>query len=286
MPSVENLRVTVLVEDSVGMNKPDIIAKHGLSLLVETTVEGVPSRILMDAGPPPDIALRNADLINVDMQEFATIVISHGHYDHTGGLIKILRRINQPIPVVAHPKVFSPKFVFKPNLKFIGLGFDRSSIREAGGQLLLAKNSVTIMNGVVTSGEIVRESPFEKTEGFWTVIDERFVEDPLIDDQALLINVRDRGLVVLTGCAHSGIINTVRHAQKITGINEVWAIVGGFHLDKADDKRIQASIDELVRINPKSIYPCHCTGMKTIRKLLDSFGHQCKPVQTGDIIEL
>jgi 7,8-dihydropterin-6-yl-methyl-4-(beta-D-ribofuranosyl)aminobenzene 5'-phosphate synthase len=96
----------------------------------------------------------------------------------------------------------------------------------------------------------------------------------------------DRGLVVLTGCAHSGIINTLRHAQKITGIDKVCAVVGGFHLDKADDEKIEASIDELVKINPTSIYPCHCTGSKATRKLLDSFGDRCKPVQTGDVIEV
>ena len=286
MLSVHNLRITILVEDSVSMNKPEVTAKHGLSLLVETNVEGVSSKILMDAGPPSDIALRNADVINVDLQTTATIVLSHGHYDHTGGLINILKRINQTIPVVAHPKVFSPKFALRPTLKFIGTGFDPSSVTEASGRLLLAENSVSIMNGVMTSGEIARESIFEKTEGFWTVEDDRFVEDNLVDDQALLINVMDRGLAVLTGCAHSGIINTLRHAQKITGINKVCAVVGGFHLDKADNERIVATIDELVKINPTSIYPCHCTGSKATRKLLDSFGDRCKPVQTGDSIEL
>jgi len=286
MPSVEKLRITSLVEDSVSMEKPNLIAKHGLSFLVETSAAGTSSRILMDTGPPPDIALQNADVINADTRKVDAIIISHGHYDHAGGLLKILKRIGHPIPVVAHPKAFNPKFACKPSLRFIGLEFDQSSIRADGGVLLLARNSVKILNGVVTSGEVTRETTFEKTEGFWTVEDERFIEDPIIDDQALLINVKDKGLVVITGCAHSGIINTVKHAQKVTGINNVYAIAGGLHLAKADDKRIQASVDELARINPKLIYPCHCTGSKAIHQLLSVLGDRCKPIQTGDVVQL
>jgi len=199
MPAVEGLRLTVLVEDSVNTDKPDLVAKHGLSFLVETTMADTNSKILMDAGPPPDIALRNADIINADMRKVDAIIISHGHNDHTGGLLEILKRIGQPIPVVAHPKVFNPKFVCKPNLKFIGLKFDQSSVRAAGGVLLLARNSIKIVNGVMTSGEVARETTFEKAEEFWTVEDERFIEDQIIDDQALLVNVKDKGLVVITG---------------------------------------------------------------------------------------
>jgi len=285
VPSVERLRITVLVEDSTSMEKPDLVAKHGLSLLVETKAD-VNSKILMDTGPLPDIALQNVDIVDADLQEVDAIVISHGHYDHAGGLLKVLKRIRRPTPVVAHPKIFYPKFVLKPNLRFIGLDFDQQSVGDAGGVLVLARNPVNIANGVITSGEIARETTFEKPEQFMTVEDERFIEDPILDDQALFVNIRDRGLLVITGCAHAGIINTVRHAQKITGVKAIHAIIGGFHLAKADDKRIQASIQELEKIKPQSIYPCHCTGSETIHRLLDSFGDRCKPIHTGDAFEL
>jgi 7,8-dihydropterin-6-yl-methyl-4-(beta-D-ribofuranosyl)aminobenzene 5'-phosphate synthase len=283
---IEGLRLMVLLEDSVSMDRPDLTAKHGLSFLIETSMAGISSKILMDVGPPPDIALQNADIINADVAKVNAIVISHGHYDHAGGLLEILKRIGRPIPIVAHPRVFNPKFVLKPNLKFIGPEFDQSSVRAAGGILLLARNPIKIANGVTTSGEVARETLFEKTEEFWTVEDEHFIKDPIIDDQALFIDLKDKGLVVITGCAHSGIINTVKHAQKITGINHVYAIIGGLHLAKADEDTIQASINELLRINPKSIYPCHCTGSKAIHNLLNSFLDRCKPIQTGDVIEL
>ena len=284
MPSVDRLKLTVLVEDSASIEKPDLIAKHGLSLLIEASVAGTYLSILMDAGPPPDMALHNAQMINADLQKLDAIIISHGHYDHVGGLLKILERINQSIPVVAHPRTFDPKFVYKPSLKFIGSEVGLSSVSTAGGALLLSRNSVKIMNGIITSGEVVRETNFEKTEGFWTVEDGQFIEDPILDDQALLINVREKGLVVIAGCAHSGIINTVKHAQKITEINDVYAIIGGFHLAKADNMKIQASVDELMRINPKLVYPCHCTGPKAINQFLNSFGDRCRPIHTGDII--
>ncbi len=286
MPLVERLRLTVLVEDSVSMDKPDLIAKHGLCFLIETTAAGTSSRILMDAGPPPNLALQNADMIDEDLRKVDAIVISHGHYDHAGGLLEILKHIGRPTPVMAHPKVFNLKFVLKPNLKFIGPEFDQFQVRTAGGIPLLARNSIKITNGVMTSGEVTRETAFEKTEEFWTLEDEHFIEDPIIDDQALFINLEDKGLAVVTGCAHSGIINTVKHAQKITGINDVHAIIGGLHLAKADEETIQASINELVRIDPRSIYPCHCTGSKAIHHILNSFKDRCKPIQTGDVIEL
>jgi 7,8-dihydropterin-6-yl-methyl-4-(beta-D-ribofuranosyl)aminobenzene 5'-phosphate synthase len=286
MPSVEKLKVTILAEDSVTMEKPDLVAKHGLSFLIETSFAGTDSRILADAGPPPDIALQNADIMGVSLQKVDGIFISHGHYDHAGGLLGILKSINKPIPVLAHPRIFSPKFAHKPNLKYIGLGYDPSSVTNTGGALILARNPVKIMDGVTTSGEVARETIYEKAEGLWTVENECFMQDAVIDDQALIVNVSSKGLVVVTGCAHSGIINTLRHAQKMTGINKVCAVVGGFHLDKADDERIVASIDELVKINPAAIYPCHCTGSKATRRLLDSFGDRCKPVQTGDVIQI
>ena len=114
--SIEKLKITVLVEDSVNVKKPNLIAKHGLSLLVETKLAGIDSKFLMDAGPGPDIALRNADMINIDMKKIDSIMLSHGHYDHTGALLHILKHIDNLIPIVAHPNVFNPKFAYKPNL--------------------------------------------------------------------------------------------------------------------------------------------------------------------------
>ena len=285
MPPVDRVRLAVLAEDTVNKRRPHLVAKHGLSLLVETTVAGASTRILMDAGPSPNVALRNATAMRARMRELDAIVISHGHYDHIGGLLQILKRSSRHIPIVAHPKVFGPKFAFKPNLQFIGPDFDQSLVKAAGGILVLARNPVMIAAGVTTSGEIARETDFEKTEGFWTVEDDRFVEDPMNDEQALLINVKDKGLVVITGCAHSGIVNTLRQAQKTSGVDDVYAVVGGLHLEKAADARIKDTVDEFSRIDPQVIYPCHCTGSKVIDRLRE-LRRDCRHIQTGDTLEL
>jgi 7,8-dihydropterin-6-yl-methyl-4-(beta-D-ribofuranosyl)aminobenzene 5'-phosphate synthase len=286
MPQVDRVRLTVLAEDTVREKRsPHLKAKHGLSLLVEATMPTADLRILMDAGPPPNVALRNATAIRARVGELDAIVISHGHYDHIGGLLQILKRNSRPVPVIANPKVFNPKFAYKPNLQFIGPNFDQPSVKAAGGILVLASNPVMIAAGVTTSGEITRETAFEKTEGFWTVEYNRLVQDPMSDEQALLINVKDKGLVVITGCAHSGIINTLKQARKMSSVDTIYAVVGGLHLDKAADARITATVDEFSRINPKVIYPCHCTGSKVIDRFRE-LRRDCRRIQTGDTIEL
>jgi 7,8-dihydropterin-6-yl-methyl-4-(beta-D-ribofuranosyl)aminobenzene 5'-phosphate synthase len=284
MPSVDRVKLTILVEDSDG--QPNLVAKHGLSVLIETASADSKSRILMDTGPAPDVALHNANMMKLDIRSLNAIVISHGHYDHTGGLIQILKNIGRPTLVVAHPLAFAPKFSYKPNLRFIGTEFDPESVRDAGGVCLIARNAVPIATGVMASGEIPRETDFEKVEGFWTTSEGQFLQDMITDDQSVVINVREKGLVIISGCAHAGIINTVRNAEKMAGTHEIYAIIGGFHLADANGKRIEATLHHLLRIQPKRLYPCHCTGSRAMNRFVESFGERVTPVRTGDIIEL
>jgi len=283
---VDKVKLTVLIEDSVDMDKPDLLAKHGLSFFVEAETGNVKVSILMDVGPSPDVMLHNIDEMGIDLRKTDAILLSHGHYDHVGSLIETLKRIEKQVPVIAHPKIFNPKFKVKPSLKFIGASFKPSDVEASGGVFLYASNPVTIAEGITTSGEVERHAAFEKVEDFWMVDDGRFVEDALLDDQALIIHVKNKGLVVLVGCAHSGIINTIRHAQKVMGTDKVFAVLGGFHLAKADDKRTQATVNELAKLDLKFVGPCHCTGQKAVNRLLEAFGDRCHPLRTGDIVEL
>ena len=205
---VKGLKLTVLVEDSVSSSRLNLMAKHGLSILTETN--GKRFSLLMDTGPPPDVVLHNAEVIGVDLSKIGTVFLSHGHYDHTGGLVGILKQIDKKVPVVAHPKVFDVKLKIEPNLKYIGSPFKPAEAEASGGVILLARNPVAIMKGVTTSGEIERDTPYEKVKGFWTIDRENLKEDTMPDDQALIFTIKEKGLVIVSGCGHAGIINTIR----------------------------------------------------------------------------
>lgn len=262
------------------------MAKHGLSILVEGETDGNRFSLLMDTGPSPDIVLHNAEVMGSDLRKISAVFLSHGHHDHTGGLVGILKHIGEKVLVIAHPKVFDVKLKLKPSLKYIGIPFNLAEVEASGGVMLMARNPVTIMKGVMTSGEIERNTPYEKVKGFWTIDGENFKEDTMPDDQALTFSVKGKGLVVVSGCAHAGIINTIRQAQKMTGTHKIYAVLGGFHLTKADDKRIQLTTKELLKIDPEIVGPCHCTGTKAVRRLTEAFGDCCKPLRTGDMVEL
>ncbi len=269
------------------LDKPDLLAKHGLSFFVETETRNGKVSILVDVGPSPEVVLRNVEEIGVDLQETDVVLLSHGHYDHVGSLIEVLKSIKKKVPVIAHPKIFNPKFKTKPSLKFIGASFKPSDVEAAGGILLYASNPVTIAEGIKATGEIERSIFFEKMEGLGGVVEnERFVKDTLPDDQSLIVCVKNKGLVVVAGCAHSGIINTTRYAQKIMGTSDVFAVLGGFHLAKADEKRIGATVSELAKLDLKFVGPCHCTGQRAINQLLEAFGDRCHRLRTGDVVEL
>ena len=283
---VSEVKVTVLVEDSVNPNKTNLSAQHGLSFLVEAKTGDNSVFILMDTGPSPDVLLHNVDAMAIDLHRTEVIVLSHGHRDHVTGLLGALKRIGKQGPVIMHPKIFDPKFKAKPNLRFIGAPFEPRDVQEAGGVLLHAGNPVTISRGIMTTGEIERRTLFEKPEDFWTVHDGRFVEDLLFDEQALIIDLEDKGLVVLTGCAHAGVVNTVRHAQKIAEKNKIHAVLGGFHLTKANDNKIQSTVNELAGLNVDFIGPCHCSGNDATARFTEVLGDRCHPLQTGDVMKL
>ena len=283
---VKKVRLAVLVEDSANPAKPDLLAKHGLSFFVKAKTSDGEVSLMMDTGPSPDVLLSNVDMMSIDLRKTEVVMLSHAHYDHTGGLIEALKRMEKGVSVVAHPKIFDPKFKVKPSLKFIGASFKPSDIEAAGGIPLLVASPVKIAEGIMATGEVERKATFEKAEGFWTVSNGRFVEDIMPDDQSLIINIEGKGLVIVAGCAHSGIINTIKHAQKITETNRVCAVLGGFHLAKADDKRIQATVNELMKLDLSFIGPCHCTGSKAVNKIAEALGDRCRRLHTGDIVKL
>lgn len=242
-------------------------AEHGFSMLIRVLRGGKSTSILFDTGISSEGIIENAKRMNVDLKEVEYIIMSHGHYDHFGGIASVLKTINKAdLPLIVHNDMFKKRATISSN----------GAIRTypefpTKKQLRLAKFVITKQPHLIAdemiliTGEIPRETSFEK--GFLqhrTLVNGSWQPDPLIkDDRAVVFNVKGNGLVIVSGCAHAGIINTIAYAQRISGINDVYAVIGGFHLaGKENQNRIEPTVNELERINPKLIAPSHCTGWR------------------------
>jgi 7,8-dihydropterin-6-yl-methyl-4-(beta-D-ribofuranosyl)aminobenzene 5'-phosphate synthase len=237
--SIENVQITILLENTKYNSKPELEAKHGLSYIITATSGKNKVTIMIDAGPSASALLHNVEQMGINMQDIDIVVLSHGHYDHSGGVIEAMKLMKKHVPIVAHPKCFDPKFAMMPHLRSIGAPFNPSDVDTVGGRPVLVAGPVLIAEGITTTGEVPRNTEFETVEGFWTVDHAQFVKDVMFDDLSIVLNVKDKGLVVIAGCAHAGIINTVKHAQNITKTNKVYAVLGGFHLMDGENKKIQ-----------------------------------------------
>jgi len=284
--AVQDVKLTVLIENTKNASNPKLEPKHGLSVYVTATIDNNKVTVLMDTGPSSQKLLHNIKELNINLEKVNAVVLSHGHYDHTGGLIGALEKIGKQVPVVGHPTVFSPKLSMMPYLRLIGAPFRACNVESANGVPILANNPVKIADGITTTGEVPRTTSFEKVSGFWAVHKKSFVDDNMLDDQSLIIDVEGKGLVVLAGCAHSGIINTIKYAKKITGTSKVYAVFGGFHLIGAKENKLQATIDELKLFDPAVVAPCHCTGKIAIKKFAEEFKDRFLSVHTGTVIKI
>ena len=242
-------------------------AEHGFSMLIRTMRSGKSTSLLFDTGSSSNGVTENAKRMNIDLKEVESIVLSHGHYDHSGGLLSSLKAIGKvDLPIIVHADMFKTRGVVNPDgiiRKYPGFAEKREL---STGKLIVTKNPFLVAgNNVLITGEIPRETNFEKGYPQHRVLmNELWQPDPFIwDDRAIVINVKGKGLVILSGCAHAGIINTIKYAKQIAGVTEVYAVIGGFHLaGKEAETRIQQSIEEMQRINPAIIITAHCTGWR------------------------
>jgi 7,8-dihydropterin-6-yl-methyl-4-(beta-D-ribofuranosyl)aminobenzene 5'-phosphate synthase len=283
---IKGLKIRVVVEDTASQIDARLWSQHGLSFFLEVDLGPEKMRILMDTGASPEVTLHNFALLEIDPADLDMIILSHGHYDHTGGLVGVLEDMHRPIPVLAHPQIFSPKMKISPFLKYIGLPFSRAEAEASGAVFLPSRSPVPLAEGLTTTGEVKRDEPLETVEGFWTIREGKYCQDNILDDQSLAAHVEGKGLVVISGCAHAGIINTVRQAQRIIGTQEVCAVIGGFHLSGASPERVEATAKSLQRFDPKVVRPGHCTGRRAISRLQEVLGDRCQPLACGDAIDL
>ena len=284
---IEEVQLKILVEDTKNPGKPWLWAEHGLSVLVKVKMGKNEASILLDTGASGKTVLHNAYKMNVDFCKVDAVVLSHGHYDHTGGLLDILKCVGKPVPIVTHPEALKVKFEVKPRMRLVGIPFTLSQVEECGGRLLLSKHVAPLADHVLATGEIERVNDFEDVSArFMTIRNDKFVHDEMLDDQALVIDYADKGLMIITGCAHAGIVNTVKYAQKITGKSRVYAVIGGFHLVDANEERIEKTIQAFREFAPRFIGPCHCTGEKAIKRFKEEFGESFMEIHVGTVLKL
>lgn len=253
-----------------------ILAEHGFSALLTVVADGRRRAILFDFGFSPDGALRNAEALGVDFDAVEALVLSHGHMDHHGGLEAFLERLGRPIDLVAHPAVFrAGRYIRRPGAAPVPLPAPvKSRIEARGGRVVAAREPYPLLDGALLFlGEIPRRNQFEKG-----LVNARFTEggverfDPLEDDSAVAACLRGRGLVVLSGCAHAGIVNTLAHAAAATGVGRLHAVMGGFHLTGAEfEPAIAPTAAALRELDPAYVIPTHCTGRRASVMLEEAF---------------
>ena len=252
-------------------------AEHGFSVMVTVAKGGKERRILFDAGLTPDGLVENMRRLDLSPKDVEVIVLSHGHFDHTTGLDGIVRTLGRPnLPVIIHPEFWSRRRIAIPGREPFELpSTSKSALRGAGFEIVEEKRPSFLLDGsLLVTGEVDRTTDFER--GFpvhQAFRDGAWQPDPLIlDDQAVVVNVRDRGLVVITGCGHSGIVNIVRYAGKLTGVERVYAVIGGFHLNgPLFEPIIPATCRALMEMVPAVIVPAHCTGWRATHALAAAF---------------
>ncbi|MCW3982623.1 MAG: MBL fold metallo-hydrolase [Candidatus Bathyarchaeota archaeon] len=250
-------------------------AEHGFSMLIRVFSDKKVHSILFDTGISPEGVVENAKRMGLDLGEVDYVVLSHGHYDHFGGLNSALKTINkEDLPLVTHEDMFKrrgtkgSKGEIHQYPPFPKTAKAHSKIINTTNPLLIASDLACV------TGEIPRTVEFEKgltnsqifSKGTWQ-------PDPLIaDERAIVFNVKSKGLVVISGCAHAGIINTLKYAQQIVGVKEVYAVLGGFHLaGKEFEKRIEPTVEMLKQFSPKMIVPSHCTGWRALHRIHQEF---------------
>jgi len=247
------------------------LAEHGLSCLLKVYAGSEEHAVLMDAGISATCLFHNAGLLKVDLSQIESVVLSHGHFDHFGGLLELLNRVTKGIPLVLHPDAFLQRRLNAPVIgRPVGMpALDEEALKETGAMLHQTKGAFTLASDLVlVTGEVERVTDFER--GFpWAEakIDSDWVVDPFHDDQGVAVKVKGRGLVVIGGCSHAGIINTVKHAQKVARTGAVHAVLGGFHLSgPVFEPIIGPTIEEMKKIGPDYVVPMHCTGWRAINQ--------------------
>ncbi|MCF7853502.1 MAG: MBL fold metallo-hydrolase [Candidatus Pacebacteria bacterium] len=275
------IRLTVLVEDTLG-DTPGVQAEHGLAILVEADGR----KGLFDTGQT-GIALTNAAALGICVEELEWIALSHGHYDHTGGLAKVVERAPHA-RIFAHPETFRPKYVRESNgtLRPAGCPVSEERLRKLGASLEFHTNPVQLSESVCTTGMVPRQTPYEKPASRFVIrTGDRYTIDTFPDDLSLIVST-GQGPVLVCGCAHAGIVNIISHVQTLTGTQHIHGIFGGLHLGSASASRIARTTHVIRDAEVTIVGANHCTGTAAISAFREAFNDRLLPCPTGTVVSL
>lgn len=272
--TIRNLCITLLVDNQADS---DLVAEHGLAMWIDTKDH----RILFDTGQGPALS-HNSDMLGVDLKRADAIVLSHGHYDHTGGLAHVLPS-NDCAKLFCHPKTIQPRYSIR-NAAVRNVHMPREAMavldKLPSNRLHWTNHPKNISQDIGLTGPIPRKSGFEDAGGPFYLDEAAQRKDHIDDDMAIWINT-PQGLVVCVGCTHAGLINTLNHIRRLSDVSTIHAVIGGFHLLNADSNRINRTVSELKVLSPDMIVACHCTGEKAMAAFEKAFGNKFKKGHAG-----
>lgn len=278
------LRDTKYVKRAVGAKngkelKVPLMAEHSLCLLISIYKDNEKHNILLDTAENEVSLKNNLDILKIDLKTVESLVISHSHSDHTHGLPWVISQLDSSANVIAHPDVFLGGRSFVYNGETIITDYpSRETIISHGNSIIESLEPFTPENGLFTvTGQIPRTTDFE-TQKYVSYLIRNGIkeEDKILDDQAIVLNIKNAGLLVITGCAHAGVINTIKYARQITQVDKLYGVIGGFHLSPMVDSEItEKTISALKEMNPEIIVPMHCSGIYAISRFIQTFKDNC-----------
>jgi len=273
------LKVHILTDNQAG--KRGMLAEHGLSLWIEKDDK----RILFDTGQS-SVFCDNAKIMGTDLTKTDFIVLSHGHYDHCGGLEYFPAK--EKIPnVYAHPDIFLKRFAINDNVtsRQIGVPWDMKNLDWLKGKVVYTRQPLLIESGIMISGEIPNTNTFEEVpSSFFLEKDGKMLHDMFLDEQMLIIEEKN-GIAVFLGCSHPGVVNCLKYAQKLFPKQDILLLVAGMHLANVSPIRLQITIQNILDMGIQKVVPLHCTGFAAMCEMKRFLGDRCLICSTGDTIK-
>lgn len=258
-----------------GRLKKPLIAAHGLSMLITMELNGQTKRILMDTSNSPLVLFNNLEALERSVEDIEALFLSHGHPDHYGGLQEVLARRQSPLEVYLHPDCYLPKLLITPRGRVGPWTLEREALKRAGARLRENTQPTLIAGGALISGPVEASVSYETPlPGAKRIVNGKEERDDFRDEQALIMKIKNRGLIVVAACSHPGITNMIRYAQKLTGETKVAAVIGGFHLTAGGEQLIQNTIKGLQELDIGLILAGHCTGFRALASLYAAFPEQ------------